>query len=272
MMPEEAEAGGAAHQSALAQGRSGRGGAGEATAPAPDFVALSSDSDALEEEEAEAAAEAEAEAATRSAADRGTVACDEEDASSEDGSEDGSDEGSDENEQADGVVRALAQSATAAERVTLCPGLERPRRLRSRSTTSAPTCGCAHTRTSPSALPSVPLLLSPLSALTTQAATEVFVGGLSFDATEEDLQATFSVAGDIAEARANSCGTVVLLWHSPSRADSSDARPRDRYGQGLRIRALPAGVCCHGAAHRLYRATLARLALLTALRRRRWNI
>ena len=163
MMPEEAEAGGAAHQSALAQGRSGRGGAGEVTAPAPDFVALSSDSDALEEEESEA--EAEAEAATRSAADRGTVACDEEDASSEDGSEDGSDEGSDENEQADGVVRAPAQSATAAERVTLCPGLERPRRLRSRSTTSAPTCGCAHTRTSPSALPSVARLCSPLTSL-----------------------------------------------------------------------------------------------------------
>jgi hypothetical protein len=33
----------------------------------------------------------------------------------------------------------------------------------------------------------------------TQAATEVFVGGLSFEATEEDVTATFSVAGDIAE-------------------------------------------------------------------------
>jgi len=42
-------------------------------------------------------------------------------------------------------------------------------------------------------------LSRPVLMSATQAATEVFVGGLSFEATEEDVTATFSVAGDIAE-------------------------------------------------------------------------
>ena len=43
-----------------------------------------------------------------------------------------------------------------------------------------------------------------------QAATEVFVGGLAFDATEADLEATFSVAGEIAEARARAARVTLL--------------------------------------------------------------
>jgi hypothetical protein len=48
-----------------------------------------------------------------------------------------------------------------------------------------------------------------------QAATEVFVGGLSFDATEADLEATFSVAGDIAEARARHARAVARAHAVP---------------------------------------------------------
>jgi hypothetical protein len=39
----------------------------------------------------------------------------------------------------------------------------------------------------------------------------VFIGGLSFDATEADLEATFSVAGDIAEARTRVCAFARVL-------------------------------------------------------------
>ena len=46
----------------------------------------------------------------------------------------------------------------------------------------------------------------------------MFVGGLAVEATEEDLQATFSVAGDIAEVRA------LALRCAVASADASYAR------------------------------------------------
>ena len=105
-----------------------------------------------------------------------------------------------------------------------------------------------------------PASAEPVSA-EQRALTEVFVGGLDPDTKEADLEATFSAAGELAEARGRRASPQPPPALSRSRVpDSAHARPRDGRAEGLCLRALQGGGCGEGAlAQRRLHRSLSRL-------------
>ena len=175
--------------------------------------AHAADADAEEEEEEEASGES----ASESGEDAKEASSDGDEEASDDDDDDDDDEDDDEDEDAGADGARTAKARLCAWRLRVSRALTRvvPRAAcwpardvgRAGAHVRCATRGRAGVRRAAASLRLTPADDAPRCAR--QAATEVFVGGLAVEATEEDLHATLSVAGDIAEVRALACAAFV---------------------------------------------------------------